>query len=336
MQDDRRQAADTFLADAGWTGATRTPLAGDASLRRYERIIHPSDGRHAVLMDAPPSSGEDVAPFLHIARYLTGIGLSAPEILAEDTENGFLLLEDFGDDLFARVLDREPQREKELYQAATDTLVALQAAGEAPGLDHYDAAMMAEQAMLVFETYVAPGGGETRAQDQMNFRDRFEDILTMALYEPPVMILRDYHAENLIWLPGRSNVARVGLLDFQDAMTAHPAYDLVSLLQDARRDVSAATDLAMTARFITLTGQDDHGFRTACAVIGAQRALRIIGIFARLSSDRGKPHYAALIPRVWRHLVRNLEHPALAPVAGLLTDLLPPPDRHHLSALGGQ
>lgn len=333
MRDDRRAAIETFLAQAGWPDAARTPLAGDASARRYERIAHPKTGQTAVLMDAPPETGERVAPFVRIARYLMSIGLSAPEIMAEDTGNGFLLLEDFGDDLFARVLERDPQRERELYLAATETLVALQSAADRPDLEPYDAALMAEQAMLVFETYAAGSKDDGDRQGETDFRDRFEDILSGTLQDPPVMILRDYHAENLVWLPDRSNVRRVGLLDFQDAMLAHPAYDLVSLLQDARRDVSAAVDLAMTARFIELTGQDDHGFRSACAVIGAQRALRIIGVFARLASVRGRPHYAAMIPRVWGHLQRNLEHPVLAPVADLLSTLLPPPGRDQLDRI---
>ena len=147
------------------------------------------------------------------------------------------------------------------------------------------------------------------------------------------MILRDYHAENLIWLPGRKGIARVGLLDFQDAMTGHRAYDLVSLLQDVRRDVPAGIETRMLARYIDGSGTNDHAFRTAYAVLGAQRNLRILGVFARLATDYGKPRYVDLIPRVWAHLVRDLDHPALAPVAQMLVDTLPAPSPETLQRL---
>lgn len=329
---DRTALADAFLATTDWADSRRAPLAGDASNRRYERLTDPRTGRTAVLMDAPAERGEDVRPFLRVARHLRETGLSAPEILAEDPEHGFLLLEDLGDDLFARVLATQPDLERPLYEAATDVLLALHRA-PCPPLDAYAPQLMAELASLAFRKYRDGVLGETDDAATAQFIEGFADILHTATQDDPVMILRDYHAENLIWLPGRDGIARVGLLDFQDAMTGHRAYDLVSLLQDVRRDVPAGIETRMLARYIDGSGTNDHSFRTAYAVLGAQRNLRILGVFARLATDYGKPRYVDLIPRVWAHLVRDLDHPALAPVAQMLADTLPAPNPETLQRL---
>lgn len=329
---DRAILARAMLDQAGWGGAGRAPLACDASNRRYERLTDPATGRRAVLMDAPPDRGEDVRPFVAVARYLRDLGLSAPEIYAEDVDNGFLLLEDLGDALFARVLAADPALEPALYEAATHVLVALHDA-RPPDLPPYSPPLMAELSGLAFTKYRKGVTGSEDPDALARFLPRFEDILRDYTQGPQVVILRDYHAENLLWLPERAGLARVGLLDFQDAMLGHPAYDLVSLLQDIRRDVPAGIELSMIARYIELSGQDDHLFRTAYAVLGAQRNLRILGVFARLATDYGKPHYLDLIPAVWAHLVRDLEHPALAPVAEPLLDSLPAPTPEALDRL---
>jgi aminoglycoside/choline kinase family phosphotransferase len=185
----------------------------------------------------------------------------------------------------------------------------------------------------VFETWVHPFAEQSGAGNADQFRARFEEILHQTTAGEKVMILRDYHAENLLWLPDRNGVARVGLLDFQDAMIAHPAYDLVSLLQDVRRDVTPAVELAMVERYIKRTGQYDHTFRTAYAVLGVQRNLRILAVFARLASKLGKPYYASLIHRPWAHIMRGLEHPTLAPIASMLIDTLAPPTPANLQKL---
>ncbi|KIC10226.1 aminoglycoside phosphotransferase [Leisingera sp. ANG-M1] len=327
---DRNTLCENFLASTPYAAWQRGPLAGDASNRRYERLV--KDGRTVVLMDAPPEKGEDVRPFIRIAEYLRAQGLSAPEILARDAEHGFLLLEDLGDDLFARVVLREPALEKELYEAATDALVALHQA-PMPELEPYGPRMMAEMAGLALSKYRDGILGGHDPQLQSRFEDQFEDILRETIKGDPVLVQRDYHAENLLWLPEREGVARVGLLDFQDARSGHPAYDLVSLLQDARRDVPAGIEMQMIDRYISAAGVDESGFRTAYTVLGVQRNLRILGVFARLSMDYGKPHYVDLIPRVWDHFIRGLEHPALAPVAGLLRDSLPVPTPDNLNNL---
>jgi aminoglycoside/choline kinase family phosphotransferase len=330
---DRTDLANSFLAATPWADARRAPLAGDASNRRYERLTH--QGATAVLMDAPPEKGEDVRPFVRIARHLRDQGLSAPEILAEDSEHGFLLLEDLGDDLFARVIPRQPDLERPLYECATDLLVALHDA-PLPELDRYGPRLMAEMAGLALSKYRSGILGDHDPDLQKRFENQFEDILRLTVRGDAVLVQRDSHAENLLWLPEREGVARVGLLDFQDARAGHPAYDLVSLLQDARRDVPAGIEMQMIDRYIAATGADDHGFRTAYTVLGVQRNLRILGVFARLSLEYGKPHYVDLIPRVWAHMIRGLEHPALAPVADMIRAALPAPSAENLDRLRPQ
>lgn len=320
-----------FLSASGWTDAEARPLAGDASHRRYLRLTRP-DGSRAVLMDAPAERGEDVRPFVRIARHLAGLGLSAPAILAGDEAAGLLLLEDLGDSLFARLLERSPDMERPLYEAATDLLVSLHRHAPPAGLAAYTPARMADLACLALDWY-RPGatGSESAARDR--FHAETETVLANLPDLDSVLIQRDYHAENLLWLPERHGVARVGLLDFQDAMRGHPAYDLVSVLQDARRDVTPALARAMIARYVAATGTDPARFATACACLGAQRNLRILGVFARLCLRDGKAQYVDLIPRVWAHLIQDLRHPALAPLAALVAAELPAPTPQILSRL---
>ncbi len=324
--------ATALLARTDWADASRAPLAGDASNRRYERLTDPATGRHAVLMDAPPEKGEDVRPFVTVAQYLRDQGLSAPQIYGEDAEYGFLLLEDLGDALFARVIPDQPDLEPLLYETATDVLVHLLAAPK-PQLPAYDPPLMAELSALSLTKYAAGITGTPDPALVKRFTTRFQALLADLTQGPRMVVQRDYHAENLLWLPDRDGVARVGLLDFQDAMIGHPAYDLVSLLQDIRRDVPAAIEHAMLTRFIAATGLDDHAFRTAYAALGVQRNLRILGVFARLALDYGKPKYVDLIPKVWTHLRRDLDHPVMAPIAQMILQALPVPTPDALARL---
>jgi aminoglycoside/choline kinase family phosphotransferase len=192
---------------------------------------------------------------------------------------------------------------------------------------------MTELAALAFTKYAHAILGDHDEDAQERFELRFADILLQETSGTKVVVQRDYHAENLIWLPEREGVQRVGLLDFQLAMLGHPAYDLVSLLQDVRRTVPTGIEMQMVNRYIAASGMDDHDFRTAYSVLGAQRNLRILGVFARLATDYGKPHYVELIPATWAHLMRDLEHPALIPVAGILRDALPEPTAENLARL---
>ncbi|MCX7646222.1 MAG: phosphotransferase [Rhodobacteraceae bacterium] len=331
---ERAAAAVAFLAAAGWGDARRTPLAGDASMRRYERLTRP-DGSRAVLMDAPPGAGEDVAAFARIAGHLAAIGLSPPAILAGDIPGGFLLLEDLGDALFSRVVATAPEREAALYAAAADVLAEVQRHAAPPGLPRLDAATMPEQAAIAFDWYLAGATGRPAPSDA---RAAFVAALGEALERlapvgpEPVLILRDYHAENLIWLPDRQGPARVGLLDFQLAHVGHPGYDLVSLVEDARRDVSAAAREAAIAAFVAATGRGRAALDAALAVLGAQRHLRILGVFARLALRDGKTRYLGLLPRVWGQLRGALSHPGLADLARA-TAPLPAPDPALLARL---
>lgn len=320
-----------FLARAGWGGARRRYLAGDASDRRYDRLVQGAET--AVLMDAPPGKGDDPASFLAIARHLTGLGLSAPKALAEDLAGGFLLLEDLGDDLFARLVAHDPACEPQLYTAATDVLLRLQSHPPANGLPNLTAQGWAEAAAFAFDWYRFAITGVRI--DTGLFIATLTDLLHRHADGPRVMILRDYHAENLLWLPDRQGLARVGLLDFQLAQLGQPGYDLVSLLQDARRDVPQALETAMIQRFAAANGQDPARFAAAYAVLGAQRALRILGIFARLCVVAGKPGYLPLLPRVWGQLQRNLAHPALSPLVPHCA-ALPPPTQETLQRIAEQ
>jgi len=328
---ERAKLASDFLGNAGWSNAARKTLAGDASSRRYERLTKPT-GETAILMDAPPDSNNSITPFVTIARHLNKIGLSAPHSYADDPTNGFLLQEDLGDDLFARVIPNAPRLESTLYTAAADVLISLHGAPP-PDLTIFGPDLMAKQASLVFETWAQTISGPCASGVVDEFRARLAELLHRTTQGDPVMILRDYHAENLLWLPERPGVARVGLIDFQDAMLAHPGYDLVSLLQDVRRDVPSNVEAAMIAHFIHRSGVQDARFRTAYAVLGVQRNLRILAVFARLVTDLGKPHYARLIPRTWGHVMRGLSHPALSSIAPLLIETLPEPTPANLRKL---
>lgn len=312
---DRRALSEAFVARAGWGDAARAFLAGDASDRSYDRLRRGAES--AVLMDAPPGKGDDPATFAAIAAHLAGLGLSPPRVLAADYEHGFLLLEDLGDGLFARILERAPEREDALYAAAVDVLVALQSAPAMAGLPDLSAEDWARAAEFAFSWWQFGVTGEAGGDLSVLAR-----LIGEHADGPRVMILRDYHAENLLWLPERAGVARVGLLDFQLGQMGQPAYDLVSLLQDARRDVSPATEAAMVARFAAATGA--RRFDLAYAIWGAQRALRILGIFARLCLKGGKAGYLELMPRVWGQLQRNLAHPGLRPLAQVCAALPEP------------
>ncbi len=334
---ERTRLLNDFLTHAGWGHADRTLLAGDASNRRYDRLHDRLTGKTAVVMDAPPDRGEDVRPFIRITHYLESLGLSPPAIRAADPRHGFLLLEDLGNDLFARAIRVEPRLECPLYESATDILVALHQHEPPPDLAAYDPSAMAEQAMLPFDWYCRGTTGIAAPSCQRAaFQAEMEALLRAIWPKRPVVVLRDFHAENLLWLPMRKGIKRVGLLDYQDALLGHPAYDLVSLLQDARRDVPGDLREAMLRRYIAATNRDDARFRADCAVIGAQRNLRILGVFARLSLHFGKPHYVDMIPRVWAHLMTDLAHPDLSTIRAQILALLPAPDHANLKRMKDQ
>lgn len=319
---ERSGQTDQFLARHGWSDATRTPVAGDASNRRYERLSK-ADGTTAILMDAPGEKGEDVRPFVHIARHLRTLGLSAPEIYHSDIAQGLLLIEDLGDGLFARLLEKSPSMERDLYEACVDVLDLLHEA-PLPALAVYDADRMTELAALPYVWYQRDSGAGA------TFQKLFHPLCKQLEQTDPVLVQRDYHAENLIWLPERHGAARVGLLDFQDAMSGHPAYDLVSVLQDARRDVPRDLESRMIDRYLSKKPFVRDGFLRDYAILGVQRNMRILGVFARLCVRDNKQGYVDLMPRVWSHIQTNLEHPALADIAAHVHETLAVPGPENL------
>jgi N-acetylmuramate 1-kinase len=301
-------AALDFLADAGWGGADILPLAGDASFRRYFRVV---DGaRHAVLMDAPPPH-EDPRPFVHVAEYLTGIGLSAPRIFHRDLDRGLLLIEDFGSNRMREAVDAAPEIETETYSGIVDVLVELHRQPPLAGLKPHGLETWLDEIALFTEWYCPALG---LSVDLAGFRDAFLEVLApIDAQGQSVTELRDYHAENIMLIEDGAGLARFGLLDFQDALIGHPAYDLVSMLEDARRDVTPSVEAAMLARYMELTGQGPD-FETSYWALGAQRNTRILGVFTRLWKRDDKPHYRQFQPRMWGLLQRDLAHPSLAPV----------------------
>ena len=323
--DSRARAIDAFLATAGWKGAERETLAADASFRRYDRVTHGT--RRAVLMDAPPDK-EDVRPFVKLARHLAGLSFSVPSVLAEDPAQGLVLLEDLGDDTYTRLLAKG-EDETALYELATDVLIDLHrrpAAEAVPaGLPPYDDDKFRAEADLLVE-FFAPAalGASVAPKARQAYRDCWDALLPLARRVPETLVLRDYHVDNLIRIAGRPGVAACGLLDFQDAVSGPVTYDLVSLLEDARRDISDDLTGAMRARYLSaFPDLDRDAFNASYAILGAQRHCKVIGIFTRLCVRDGKPHYLRHIPRVWRLLERSVRHPDLAPLAAWLDQTLP-------------
>jgi len=315
MSDRLPAGLEDFAAAAGWGDAAVEPLPGDASFRRYFRLRRGDET--AMLMHAPPPH-EDPAPFLAVARWLSAQGLRAPAILAEQAGEGWVLLEDFGDARVRDHLDDHPADQRAVYEGAVDALVAL---GQRPAGPWalYDWAVYLREVRLLVEWY-APAVG--LSVDEAGFEAAWHEALAPLLSHHRVTVLRDYHAENIMLLRGA--LKDQGLLDFQDALVGHVAYDLVSLLQDARRDVSPELEAAMLDYYLAATGLPREEFLADYALLGAQRNAKIVGIFVRLAKRDGKARYLDLIPRVWALLERDLAHPALAPVAAWFAANIPP------------
>jgi len=354
----RNQQMDEFLAASGWGDATKTPLPGDASTRRYVRLDRA--GRKAMLMDqpqnaeakdAPPGAtpeeraklgynamarlaAGDVNRFVAVANFLRKLGLTAPEVMAADPRAGFAILEDMGDDLYADVLKRGGD-ERALYASAADILAKLHEdrapAVLAPGLPLYpydETAQLAEIGLMT-EWFIPFALNRAATKDEIaEHRALWRKTLCDTVRSKPVLVHRDYHAENLMWLPDRAGIQRVGLIDFQDAVAGSQAQDLMHLLEDARRDVSPETTQATIRHYFGVMrakglGLNEEPFRAEMAAISGQRNARIIGIFARLYRRDSKPRYLQFLPRVWGHLNRDLENPAMADLKAWYAKTIP-------------
>ncbi len=321
----RGAAIEAFLAASGWAGAARRPLAGDASFRRYERLTDGA-GRRIVLMVAPPPR-ENVRPFVAVARHIVSLGLSAPRIEAADEAAGLLLIEDFGDANMAALVDCAGDK-RALYRLAVDTLIALHGSPRASSirLPAYDDAHMLSEATILLDWYLpAITGAATPEPLRAEYLAAWQEVLPHARAVPASLVLRDYFPDNLMLLAGRAGVAACGLLDFQDAVIGPVTYDLVSLLDDARRDVPAELKCELLAHYLAaFPALDPAAFACSSAIMSAQRNLRIVGVFTRLCLRDGKPRYLDHIPRVWRLIEAAAEQPALAPLRAWLARHIPP------------
>jgi tRNA threonylcarbamoyl adenosine modification protein YjeE len=335
---ERIAAVRQFVAESGVSEALRHRMAGDASTRTYDRLQ--LGNKNSILMNSPrrpdgppvrdnkPYSAiahlaESVTPFVAIAKGLREIGLSAPDILHADLEQGLLLIEDLGE---ARVVHGDPPVPiVERYEAAVDVLVSLHGRTlpdtlpVAPHVEYkiprYDLDAFLIEAELLLDWYLPRLGASIEEEARATFRTLWREALQPSIEEPPTWVLRDFHSPNLLWLPERHELRRVGLLDFQDALMGPRGYDLASILQDARIDVSEETELALLGRYIQgrRAGQpefDGPTFIKSYVTLAAQRASKILGIFARLDARDGKPQYLRHMPRVWGYLQRSLAHPS--------------------------
>ena len=337
---ERFAALRDFLKQAGFADAQRAHVQGDASTRSYERLA--LGERKVILMNAPrrrdgppvrdglPYSAvahlaEDMKPFAAMARALREQGLSAPEITASDLDRGFLLLEDLGTEGIAAGDPPAPIEER--YNVALDVLADLHRRSlpgllyVAPGIDYripnYDLDAFLIEAELLLDWYVPYRNGTIGAAARAEFLRLWRTALSPAIKVPQTWVLRDYHSPNLLWLPERKGLKRVGLLDFQDVLMGPAAYDVASLLQDARVDVPESVEINLLGRYVKARLDADKAFVAPAFVqlyvtLGAQRATKILGIFARLDRRDGKPQYLRHVPRVWRYLRRCLMHPTLA------------------------
>jgi len=357
---ERFAAIRQFVGQCGWSAPDTqlTYLQGDASPRRYARLQKP-DGERALLVDSPrrPDGppirdgksysaiahlAEDVTAFVAIAGALRDAGISAPRIFAQDLERGLLIIEDFGDKVFGSQVQRGSDQGA-LWRRAVDTLIALQSAAvperitlpsgaifRVPPID--ERVLEIETALLLDWYWPAHHGAAASASERDDFAAAWHPVFTQILSQPAAWILRDYHSPNLIALDDRAAPRDVGVIDFQDALRGPAAYDLVSLLQDARIDVSEALENDLLDHYIaTLTQRDPTfdaaEFRFVYAALGAQRNTKILGIFARLAMRDGKRQYLAHLPRIWGYLERNLRHAGLQPLAAWYDRSLPAKQR---------
>jgi N-acetylmuramate 1-kinase len=318
-----------FLNNSELGKFERLPIKNDASYRQYERILK-ANGESLIFMDAPPEK-EKVQPFIQVSDFLINNDISAPKIFKSDIPKGFLLLEDFGNDSYSNILAgksivSEELDEELMYEKAMDALIHLhKIPTNKIALNLYDESSLIKESMRFIDFYVSILNGEKlNKKMQEEYVLILKHLISSVKIMGNVVVLRDYHVDNLMWLEDRAGHRKVGMLDFQDAIIGSPVYDIVSLLEDARRDVSPELREKMIKRYLKAFPQHFHkDFSAACAIYGVQRNLKIIGTFARLASVYKKPDYLTLLPRVWRHINNDLKHPLLLPLKNWLNQIVP-------------
>lgn len=317
-----------FLNNCNLKDAQRIKLKSDASFRRYERII--DKDKSFILMDAPPEH-EETLPFINIANFLKNNEFSAPEIIKSNSDHGFILLEDFGDESFNNILSGKSLlsaelSENKIYEKAVDCLINLHKISLTNiSIPYYDDAILLKESNQFIDWYVSTLNGEILSEDnKKEFNLILKDLLQSARIFPDVIVLRDYHADNLMWLSDRTAYRKVGILDFQDAVIGSITYDLVSLLEDARRDVNSTLSEHMINHYLkAFPNLSRKDFNLAYAVLGVQRNLKIVGFCARQAVKHKNPFYLSLLPRVWRYINNDLKHPSLLHLKKWLIKVVP-------------
>ena len=320
---DRDDLIRAFLTASRWCDWHQTPIAGDASARRYFRLTDTA-GQSVIVMDAPLGSGQSTTHFAQMCTHLQAQGLCPPQVFAHDPDVGLMVIADLGSDDFAAWLRLHPSDQKTLYSAAIDVLAHLDKSAIPVGLTHLTPEVAADMVDIV--------GSHYARHPLPDLHSAISKAFTAHVGPPNTLALRDFHAENLIWRPQHASTDRVGLLDFQDAFVAPAGYDLASLLRDVRRDVPAELAEEMITYFCSKTNVGPN-FRVQLACLGVQRNLRILGVFARLATEHGKTGYLKFMPRVWAYILADLAHPALARLRDVVHDTVPAPADTHLAVI---
>lgn len=303
MIDLNYKIAENFLNYNNLADYKITKIAGDASFRSYYRVT--KDQNSYILMFAPPSH-EEIKPFIKVDQYLIKNNFSAPKIFAIDEKSGFILLEDFGEKTYSKVLKNDNSLEFDLYKNACDLLILLHKQQIDSEISLYNNATLFREVLLFIDWYLPLKNKTISNQQKLDYRHLWFDLFDKLDKTNNVTVLRDFHADNLMLINNKSNYQSVGLLDFQDALIGSKAYDLVSLLEDARRDVNEKNYYDLYNYFLEQSGYEKQQFDLDYQILSLQRNIKILGIFSRLSIRDKKNYYLELIPRVYNFVIKRI------------------------------
>jgi len=313
MESNRYNNSEKFLFRNGWGNADRKNIAGDASFRSYERLQ--KQKKTAILMNAPPTK-ENTYKFVLIAEHLKTLGYSVPEIIAKDQKEGFLLLEDLGENTYTKLIN-EGYDEGYLYELATDVLISMHKLSVQKVVpkcvNEFSKKRIINEVQQIIDWYFPLKGISPPSEEQQNeFKKLWLDLIPLAWKVPTSLILFDYHVDNLLLIPKKTGISACGLLDFQDAVHGPITYDLASLLEDARRNVDLQVAEKMKDKYLkSFPKVDRESFNTSWSIMAAQRHTRVIGTFSRLKIRDKKPEYIQHIPRLWNYMEKCLTNPYL-------------------------